>query len=61
MFDRISLDKLFDQLRDDYELEQDWEDIQRDAHLAVARHDAGMPLGEIDSRVEVLVKQYSPA
>ncbi|MCH7621925.1 MAG: hypothetical protein IH870_08510 [Chloroflexi bacterium] len=60
MFDRISLDKLFDQLRDDYELEQDWEDIQRDAHLAVARHDAGMPLGEIDSRVEVLVKQYSP-
>ena len=60
MFDRISLDKLFDQLRDEYELEQDWEDIQRDAHLAVARHDAGMPLGEIDSRVEVLVKQYSP-
>ncbi|MFB3118927.1 MAG: hypothetical protein ACE1Y2_00195 [Stenotrophomonas maltophilia] len=60
MFDRNSLDKLFDQLRDDYELEPDWEDIQRDAHLAVARHDAGMPLGEIDSRVEVLVKQYSP-
>ena len=60
MFDRISLDKLFDQLRDEYELEPDWEDIQRDAHLAVARHDAGMPLGEIDTRVEDLVKQYSP-
>ena len=60
MFDRISLDKLFDELRDEYELEPEWEDIQRDAHLAVARHDAGMPLGEIDSRVEGLVKKYSP-
>ena len=60
MFDRSSLDKLFDELRDEYELEPEWEDIQRDAHLAVARHDAGMPLGEIDSRVEGLVKKYSP-
>ncbi len=60
MFDRNSLDNLFDELRDEYELEPEWEDIQRDAHLAVARHDAGMPLGEIDSRVEGLVKKHSP-
>ena len=32
MFDRNSLDKLFDELRDEYELEPEWEDIQRDAH-----------------------------
>ena len=60
MFDRNSLDALFDELRDEYELEPEWEEIQRDAHLAVARHDAGMPLGEIDTRVEGLVKKHSP-
>ena len=60
MFDRNSLDTLFDELRDEYELEPDWEDIQRDAHLAVARHDAGMPLGEIDSRVVSYVEKHKP-
>ena len=60
MFDRNSLDTLFDELRDEYELEPDWEDIQRDAHLAVARHDAGMPLGDIDSRVVPFVEKYKP-
>ena len=60
MFDRNSLDNLFDELRDEYELEPDWEDIQRDAHLAVARHDAGMPLGEVDNRVGTLVNKHSP-
>ena len=44
MFDRNSLDNLFDQLRDEYELEPDWEDIQRDAHLASW---AGMVFGRL--------------
>ena len=60
MFDRQSLDNLFDELRDEYELEADWEIIQRDAHLAVARQDAGMPLGEVDARVITLVGKHSP-
>ena len=60
MFDRQSLDNLFDELRDEYELDADWEDIQRDAHLAVARQDAGMPLGEVDARVITLVGKHSP-
>ena len=61
MFDRVSLDNLFDELRDEYELEPDWDDIQQDAHLAVARHDAGVELGsDIDSRVGELVKKHSP-
>ena len=60
MFDRKSLDELFDELRDEYELEPDWEDIQRDAHLAVARHDAGTPLGDIDSRVVTFVEKHKP-
>ena len=43
-----------------YELEPDWEAIQTDAHLAVARQDAGMPLGEVDARVSALVNKHSP-
>lgn len=60
MFDRQSLENLFDELRDEYELEPDWEDIQRDAHLAVARVDAGQPLGEVDTRVAPLVEKHNP-
>ena len=60
MFDRQSLDNLFDELRDEYELEPDREAIQTDAHLAVARQDAGMPLGEVDARVSALVNKHSP-
>ena len=51
MFDKQSLDAMFDELRDQYELEPEWEEIQRAAHLAVARSDAGVSLGDIDSRV----------
>lgn len=60
MFDRQSLENLFDELRDEYELEPDWEDIQRDAHLAVARVDAGQPLGNVDTRVGPLVEKHNP-
>lgn len=60
MFDRQSLENLFDELRDEYELEPDWEDIQRDAHLAVARVDAGQPLGKVDTRVAPLVEKHNP-
>ena len=60
MFDRKSLDALFDELRDEYELEPDWEEIQRDAHLAVARYDAGAPLGELDPRIVPLVEKHRP-
>ncbi len=60
MFDRNSLDELFNELRNEYELEPDWEDLQRDAHLGVARSDAGMPLGVIDTRVAGLIEKHNP-
>ena len=60
MFDKASLDSLLEELRDNYELEYDWEDIQKDAHVAIARSDAGVPLGDIDSRVVELVEQHKP-
>ena len=59
MFNKQSLDNMFDELRDEYELEPDWEDIQRAAHLGVARSDAGVALGELDSRVVPFIEKFS--
>ncbi len=60
MFDKTSLDSLLEELRDSYELELDWEDIQKAVHVAVARSDAGVALGNIDSRVIELVEKHRP-
>ncbi|MFQ6027441.1 MAG: hypothetical protein ACE5Q6_08110 [Dehalococcoidia bacterium] len=60
MFNKQALENLFDELRDEYELEPDWEDIQRDAHLAVARVDAGMPIGSVDDRIIPYVERHNP-
>ena len=60
MFDKQSLDALLEELRDEYELEPEWEEIQRAAHLGVARSDAGVPLGDIDSRVVALIEKHNP-
>ncbi len=59
MFNKQSLDNMFDELRDEYELEPDWEDIQRAAHLGVARSDAGVGLGDLDSRVIPYIEKHS--
>ena len=60
MFDKQSLDALLEELRDEYELEPEWEDIHRAVHLGVARSDAGVPLGDIDSRVVALIEKHNP-
>ena len=60
MFDKQSLDSLLEELRDNYELEFDWEDIQKAAHVAIARSDAGVPLEGMDSRVVELVEKHRP-
>ena len=60
MFDKQSLDALLEELRDEYELDPDWEDIQRSAHLGVARSDAGVPVGDIDARVISLIEKHNP-
>ena len=60
MFDKTSLDSLLEELRDNYELEFEWEDIQKAAHVAIARSDAGVSLDGIDSRVVELVEKHRP-
>ena len=64
MFDKDSLDRLFEELRDEFELETDWEEIQRDAHLAVAYADAGVlddQQGSLDTRVIEYVVRHNPS
>lgn len=64
MFDKDSLDRLFEELRDEFELETDWEEIQRDAHLAVAYADAGVlddQQGNLDTRVIEYVVRHNPS
>ncbi len=51
---------MFDELRDNYELEPDWEEIQRDAHLGIARSDGGVDLGGLDSRVIEVLNKHNP-
>ena len=63
MFDKASLDQLFEELRDEFELETDWEDIQRDAHLAVAFADAGVlddQKGSLAARIVEFVERHNP-
>ena len=63
MFDKASLDQLFEELRDEFELETDWEDIQRDAHLAVAFADAGTlddQKAGLDARIVEFVERHNP-
>ena len=61
MFDKKSLDAMFVELRDNYELEPDWEEIQREAHLGIARADGGVELGNLDSRVLEVLNKYNPS
>ena len=60
MFDKTALEARLEELRDEYELESDWEEIQRSAHLGVARSDAGVALGDIDARVAPLIEKHNP-
>ena len=58
MFNKQSLDTMFEELSDEYELEPDWEEIQRAAHLGVARSDAGVPLGDLDTRIIPYIEKH---
>jgi len=61
MFDKKSLDAMFSELRDNYELEPDWEEIQRAAHLGIARADGGVDLGDLDPRVTEVLNKHNPS
>jgi len=60
-YDKPMVDRLFADLRSRYGNDPDWELILRDAHLGVARHDAGVDMGQIDPRAkEAILKHGGP-
>ena len=57
MFSKEMLDKFFGELKGKYGSDPDWEHILKDAHLGIARSDAEVDLGNIDSRAkEAIIK-----
>ena len=61
MFKKEHIDALFGELNRRWRGKPDFEQLNRDAHLAIALFDAGRPLGpEIDSRVAALVEKHKP-
>ena len=61
VFSKQQLEELFAQLKRDWGYVPEWEKILRDAHLGVARADAGAPLGDIDPRVVAMIERYLQA
>ena len=59
VFTKNGLDALFHELGRDWEDSTEFEQLSRDAHLAIALSDADRPLGnDIDERVVSLVEKY---
>jgi len=59
-FDRETLDALFDELQREWHGKHQLDRLIRDAHLAIALHDAIRPLGQdIDPWVAALIHRHS--
>ncbi len=62
MFQKEHIDALFGELIRDYSDKPESEQLHRDAHLAIAYHDAGRPLPEsIDPIVTALIDAHKPS
>lgn len=59
MFSKDIIDDIFSQLKAEwgYVSRQEWSAIVKDAHLGIARADAGVPLGNIDGRVRAIIEK----
>jgi hypothetical protein len=56
-FNKEMLDSFYADLQSKYKKDPDWDRILKDAHLGIARSDAGVALGNIDKRaIEVIEK-----
>ena len=63
-FRKEHIDALFGEIEDGYKDKPEREQLHRDAHLAIALHDAGRDIPEdydIDDRVVALLEKHKPA
>ena len=59
MFNKEALDKFWDDLKGKHGSSPEWEHLLRDAHVGIARSDAGVDLGDIDKRVAEVIKSHA--
>ena len=57
-FDKEILDALWADLQNKYKKDPDWDRILKDAHLGIARSDAGVDLGNIDKRAIEVIERH---
>jgi len=63
-FRKEHIDALFGEIEDGYKDKPEREQLHRDAHLAIAWHDAGREIPDdydIDDRVVALIEKHKPA
>ena len=60
-FRKEHIDALFGEIEDNYKEKPEREQLHRDAHLAIALHDAGRDIpAEIDDRIVDMVNRHKP-
>ena len=59
MFDKEALDVLWAEIEEKFKSGREWEQLMRDAHLGIARSDAGVDLGNIDKRVIEVINRHA--
>lgn len=60
-FRKEHIDALFGEIEDNYKEKPEREQLHRDAHLAIALHDAGRDIpAEIDVRIVDMVNRHKP-
>ncbi len=60
-FRKEHLDALFDEIEAGHKDKPEREQLHRDAHLAIAMHDAGRDIpSAIDDRVAALIEKHKP-
>ena len=59
MFTKEEIEDIFSQLRVEwgYVSKSEWGKLVRDTHLGIARAEAGVPFGDIDSRVMAIIEK----
>ena len=58
MFSNAEVESILNQLRQEWGTDPNWEQLLRDVYLGMARADAGVSLGDLDSRVIKVIQQH---
>lgn len=58
MLGKEGVESILSQLKQKWGSDPNWEQLLRDVYLGIARADAGVALGSLDSRVISLIQQH---